>query len=259
MLHSKCSGNGKTIVFIHGCSQSVDTWDKLIQEPLLISYSLLRVDLPGHGQSFWSNDPGKDYTLKGMGVHLKGFLASIAEDFVVVTNSLAGNVVAEVILQLDHCKGLFLTGSSVTGHQFSVSEIAQPNPYFGVTFSADPEEEELEGLVNILVADHSESLKLMLVEMFRNTDPKVRLQLGDAIANGDWGEEVDNLKKLGYPVAVIYGALEKVIFPAYLNRAEIGMWKDQIIMIPDAGHCCQLDQPAVLAGLIHEYATECFR
>jgi len=61
MLHSKCSGNGKTIVFIHGCSQSVDTWDKLIQEPLLISYSLLRVYMPGHGQSFWSNDPLPDY------------------------------------------------------------------------------------------------------------------------------------------------------------------------------------------------------
>jgi len=258
MLYSKRSGEGKTIVFIHGSSQSMVAWDRLVMEPVLALYSLLRVDLPGHGQSFWSEDPQRDYSLKGMAVHLEGFLGAIEEDFVVVTNSLAGNLVAEIIFRLKKCKGLFLTGPSVIGHQFSVSEIAQPNPYFGVTFSADPEKEELEGLAGTLVADPSVSLKLKVIEMFRNTDPKVRLQLGVSIGSGDWGEEVDNLEKLSYPVAVVYGALEQVIFPDYLEGTKIDMWRDKVIKIPGAGHCCHLDKPAVLATLIHEYASTQF-
>jgi pimeloyl-ACP methyl ester carboxylesterase len=106
MLYYKSTGSGKTIVFIHGNSQSAAIWDGLLDDPSLSGYRLVRLDLPGHGQSFRSTDPEKDYTLKGMAVHLLDFLQSF-DDYIIIISSLAGNVVAEIINQLKGCKGLF--------------------------------------------------------------------------------------------------------------------------------------------------------
>jgi len=54
-------------------------------------------------------------------------------------------------------------------------------------------------------------------------------------------------------------AEEKIVFPGYLSRSAIKLWRGMVIQIPGAGHCCQLDKPAQLAGLINQYATEIFR
>lgn len=256
MLYSTSTGNGQTIVLIHGMSQSTKVWKKLILEPTLSSYKLFSIDLPGHGNSFRSTDPDHDYTLIGMASHIKESLTSLLEDYIVVTNSLAGNLVAEHILELPKCKGIFLTGTSIVGSPFTLSEIAKPNPYFGVTFNSNPTEEELEGLMNTLVVEKSSIEELK--QMFRATDPVVRTEIGKAISNAAWTDEVSKLEQVQYPVAVVFGKDEEVIFPDYLSRSKIKLWKKNIIKIKEAGHCCQLDQPEILAKLIDQYASDVF-
>jgi pimeloyl-ACP methyl ester carboxylesterase len=258
MLYYKTTGSGKTIVFIHGNSQSTEIWNGFIDEPLLAGYKLVRVDLPGHGQSFRSIDPEKDYTLKGMATHLLDFLQPF-DDYIIVINSLAGNLVAEIITQLKGCKGFFLTGASIIGKKVTVADIVKPNPFFSVTFTAQPTDEELEGLLTTWAVHINEASKKDYIKLFWATDPAVRTQLGVAIALADWSDEVANLEQLEYPVAVVYGAEEKVVFADHLNKTDIKLWRDSIIEIPDAGHCCQLDQPAQLAGLISRYAADIFR
>lgn len=258
MLYYKTTGSGKTIVFIHGNSQSAAIWDRLIAEPVLAGYQLIRVDLPGHGQSFRSADPEKDYTLKGMAVHLLDFLQPF-DDYIVVASSLAGNVVAEIITQLKGCKGLFLKATSVIGEKVTVPEIVKPSPFFSLTFTAQPTDEEVEGLIGTWAIHLNEALKKDLIKTFRDTDPALRTQLGAAIARADWSDEIANLEALEYPVAVVYGVEEALVFSDYLNKTDIKLWRDEIIKIPDAGHCCQVDQPAQLAGLVNRYAADIFR
>jgi pimeloyl-ACP methyl ester carboxylesterase len=259
MLYYESTGNGKTIVFIHGISQSTELWKDLVNEPLLANYHSIRIDLPGHGQSFRSIDPEKDYTLKRMAAHLKDFLFPLNEDYIIVASSLATNLVAEVITQLERCKGLVLTGASVIGPKIIVPEIVKPNPYFEATFTAHPTEEELDGLIGTWAISINSTLKEDFIRIFKDTDPTVRLQLGASIAQADWSDEIANLEQLEYPVAVIYGAKEKIVSPDYLTKTDLKMWRNKIIEIPNAGHCCQLDQPSQLASLIHEYVTAIFR
>jgi pimeloyl-ACP methyl ester carboxylesterase len=258
MLYYTSTGSGKTIVFIHGNSQSAAIWDGLIAEPLLAGYNLVRVDLPGHGQSFSSTDPEKDYTLKCMAAHLPNFLQQF-DDYIIVASSLAGNVVAEIINRLKGCKGLFLTGSSIIGEKVTIADIVKPNPFFPAAFAAQPTDEEVEGVIGNWAIHIDEALKKDCIKLFWDTDPAVRTQLGAAIARADWSDEVANLEQLDYPVAAVYGAEEKLVFADHLNKTDIKLWRDSIIEIPDAGHCCQLDQPAQLAGLISRYAADIFR
>lgn len=259
MLYDKRTGSGKIIVFIHGNSQSLEIWDGLITEPLLANYKLIRIDLPGHGHSFRSTDPAKDYTLKGIATHIKDFLMSLDEEYLIVANSLGCNQIAEITLQLPFCRGLFFTGASVIGQKITISDVVKPNPFFGVTFTAQPGSEELRGLVGTWSNRMDKKLEEQNVGMFLNTDPALRTQLGLAIAQGDWSDEIFNLEQLDYPVAVVYGADEKVIFPDYLSKTAIPFWQNRIIQITDAGHCCQLDQPGLLSALINQYAADIFK
>ena len=260
MLYQQKSGSGPTIIFIHGNSQSSAIWDGLINERALAGYTLACLDLPGHGQSFHSNASEKDYTLKGMADLLKEFLLkTYTEQYIIVASSLGTNMIAEVITQLPQCKGLVLTGTCVMGSKFTVPEIVQPNPHFGVTFAVSPTDEELEGFLGTWAVRIEGELKQRCIRMFRETDPELRIQMGIAIAEGDWSDEVGNLEQLTYPVAVVYGKDERIIFPEYLKRSAINIWKGNVITIPGAGHCCQLDQPEVLAELIRQYASEIFK
>ncbi len=259
MLHHQRQGNGKTLIFIHGNSQSLKTWENLIQEPSLATYTLICVDLPGHGQSFRSTDPEKDYSLKGMSKNLKAFLDSQEEDYIIITNSLAGNLAAEVVTQLPQCKGLFLTGASIIGGKFTVPEIVMPSPYFPVTFTPDPNDADLEGFISTWALQIDNRSKDEFIKIFRDTDPILRVYLGMSIANSEWSDEMGNLKQLKYPVAVVYGEEEKIIFPDYLNRSDMKMWRNEVVKIPAAGHCCHLDQPEQLAGLINQYVQDIFR
>lgn len=260
MLYHVQSGSGRTIIFIHGNSQSIHIWDGLIHEPALTGYTLRRLDLPGHGHSPWSVNAENDYTLKGVSDYLRDFmLSNFNEEYIIVASSLATNIIAEIITQLPQCKGLFLVGPCVIGPGFSVSDIVQPNPHFGVTFTPDPTDEELEGMIGTWGVQLEASLKKKCMQMFRDTDPQLRAQMGKCIALGEWGDETTNLEQLTYPVAVIYGEDEKIIFTDYLSRSAIRMWRDGIIKIPHAGHCCQLDKPAELAVLIGQYAADIFK
>jgi pimeloyl-ACP methyl ester carboxylesterase len=61
------------------------------------------------------------------------------------------------------------------------------------------------------------------------------------------------------PVAVVYGQEEKFIHTHYLDKSSLKKWRNKIITIPEAGHLLQYDQPKVLAELIKEFATDCFK
>lgn len=109
------------------------------------------------------------------------------------------------------------------------------------------------------VATHMEaSVKAAYAQTFRDTDPVFRMVSGIAMSKRGWSDEAANLEQLEYPVAIIHGAEEKIIFPGYLERVAIGTWRDEIIKISAASHCPQLDRPESLADLIHQYAKEIF-
>ncbi|MDB5231463.1 MAG: alpha/beta hydrolase fold protein [Chitinophagaceae bacterium] len=103
MLFTQTFGSGSThILFIHGNSQSGKVWEPLIQSANLANkYTLVTVDLPGHGQSFKSATPEIDYSLQGMANLLGDFLETFSmKEYLIVCHSLATNLVAEIAISL---------------------------------------------------------------------------------------------------------------------------------------------------------------
>ena len=260
MLYSETKGTGdKYIIFVHGNSQSLETWDAVINEESLNSYTLITVDLQGHGKSNRSLKPETEYTLKGIGTQIRDFIAKYNEfEYVIVATSIATNFVAEIAADLANCKGLFLIGACMIGEGYTTANILQPNPNLAAFFTPYPADEEIDLLMNDMAHCIPDELKKKCKNIFLSTDPLFRTTLSGAIAAEDWSDEIKNLENLSVPIAIVYGEEEKINQVNYLSNSAIKKWKNQILLIPGAGHFAHLDQPNVVADLLNDFAVDCF-
>lgn len=259
-LYSKVSGSGPVIILLHGNSQSHRVWNTVIAQDALHGYTLVTPDLPGQGQSFRSEHPEQDYNLRSMAGHLVDFCRQFEQQgYLLVASSLATNLVAERAHSFTNCKGIMLNGACIIGENIMVDEIVKPNPNFPLIFAHSATDAELNALMNDEAYVVSPQLNQQLKDMYRDTDPNLRLQLGECINNEQYSDEIGNLWHQNIPIAIVYGVDDALINPHYMDNLNLKLWRQKIIKLPRTGHCIQFDEPEILARLIAEFAGDCFK
>lgn len=262
MLHHQTKGNSnKQIIFIHGNSQSSETWDLIINSTdLSANYKLITVDLPGHGKSFRSKEPEKEYSVFGIANALKDFISEFNnEEYILVGNSLGANLIGEIAGELVNCKGIMLVGSSAVGKGLTLADILKPNPNLGAAFMAEPNNEQTNILIDDLGCNLTDVQKKEIKFLFKNTDGNVRVQLGIAITNGEYSDELKNIELSKIPTAVVFGEEEKLCVIDSLDKISFPKWKNKTHLITNSGHFPQIDQPNALTNIIQEFASDCFK
>ena len=262
MLNYQARGkNPQQIIFVHGNSQSLEIWDKVIEAGSLSNqYTVISVDLPGHGKSFRSEQPNIDYSIQGLASHLKDFIAKFNKgEYILVGNSLSTNLLGEIAHQLINCKGIFLIGASILGENINSSDIFKPNPNLAPFFTANPSDEDIYKLINDGSVNMTESDKQKYKDIFRLADPAFREQLFNSISKQEWTDEIKNCNNSGLPVAIVYGENDNFTNVHYLDNNPMKKWRNKIISVPNAGHLIQYDQAVELAQLIKEFADDCFK
>lgn len=260
MLNYKTNGTGeKQIIFIHGNSQSSEYWDDVLNSPLKNNYKLIALDLPGCGDSFVSENPANDYSIKGLAQHVKEFISQFDKtDYIIVATSLGANIVGEIINELKNCKGVMLTSSSAIGLGLTVNDIIKPNPNVAAFFMAEPSDEQINALIEDVAYNLLGTLKDKAKRIFKSTDPNFRTFMAESVTKADYSDELQNLKDSKLPIAVVFGEQDKLCFTDYLDKVPFPKWNNKTILLPDSGHCSMLDQPQTLTKIIGEFAEDCF-
>jgi pimeloyl-ACP methyl ester carboxylesterase len=253
-------GNDTLLIFVHGNSQSAESWSQVSAQSVLQDYTLIAVDLPGHGKSFRSKEPLTDYSLKGLSKHLDDFIKNFeSTPFMLVAFSLGANVVGELQNKFKNCKGIVLAGPSIIGKNLQVADVLQPNPNTTALFTENPCDAEIELLITDLVCNTTVEWKKKIKADIKITDPLFRSSVAASVGAQDYSDELLNIEKRNIPLAVVFGSREKLCFTDYLDKTDLKKWKDKTILIPDSGHCIQYDQPENLAAVIAEFAKEVFK
>jgi len=87
-VHYKDVGNGLPMIFLHGSSSSLHTWDKLAGH-LKDGYRVIRMDLPGFGLT--GPHPQQEYSVVAYEEFLSDFIAHLGLDnFILAGNSWGG-------------------------------------------------------------------------------------------------------------------------------------------------------------------------
>jgi len=261
MLNHKITGSSeKQIIFLHGNSQSLKVWESLTSMgSLKEKHTLITVDLPGHGNSFRSDNPEKDYSLFGLADHFLSFIKQFdSKPYILVGNSLGSNIISEIAPKLKNCSGVLFTGSCVFGKSVSLEEVFLPNPNATTCFTENPTDDMINMLAEDTIYNQSSDTKNLISNEFKNTDTKVRAVLGACIAGQQYSDELLNLEKSGIETAFVFGAEEKICNPHYLDHVNFSKWRSQSVLIENCGHFPHLDQPKALANIISEFAADCF-
>lgn len=260
MLHFIKKGNApQKIVFIHGSSNALNYWNTALESKWLTDYELIALDLPGHGESFASDFPERDYSIKGMSQILLEFLnEEIKENYILVGHCFGTIIIGEIAENLKGCNGIFLTNPTILGKGKTPSDILQPNPLITPYFVADSSDEDLKILLEDAIICANENSKRVLFDNYKNTDQRVRTVIAEAVASSNYSDEITAIEKLKIPVAIAFGKEDTVTFPNYLDSIPFKLWRNEIMKIPDAGHYIQSDQPEKINQWLAMFAQDCF-
>jgi pimeloyl-ACP methyl ester carboxylesterase len=261
MLHYVKNGDyPNQLIFVHGNSQSSKTWEKIFQvKQLKDHFTLIGVDLAGHGDSFRSKVPFEDYSIKGQARHLLDLLNLFEnKPYILIGNSLGTNLIGEISPELKNCRGFLFTGTTAFGNGLTMADVIRPNPNFGISFLEKFTEEQLDALVNQCVINATPEVTTLIKTDFRNADPKVRSVLAQSVLKLDFADPFLNLKKTKLPLAAVYGQQDQLCYTDPYGKMDFPLWKNEPIIIPDSGHLSHLDQTEKVAKIIAEFAEFCF-
>lgn len=239
-----------TIVFIHGNSLSSKTFAE--QFNAIKNIPLLAFDLPGHGLSEAASDPDKTYAIPGYIDDLKFVLSELKiTDFILAGHSLGGHIALEASEELKGLKGLILFGTPALGMPPEMDKAFLPNATIPFLFQEQLSETEINLLSEALT--DKESIEKLKNEI-QITDGNARSFLASSFASGQFKNEIELVKNLSIPIAIMHGENDSFISKQYINGLTIPtLWKNQIQLIKAAKHCPQVEQASEFNALLTDF------
>jgi pimeloyl-ACP methyl ester carboxylesterase len=248
-------GTGRPILLVHGNSSSSRIWQKQLQGPLGAKYRLIAIDLPGHGASSPPPNPEQDYSGPGYA----GCLAAIAreldlKDAVVVGWSLGGHAVLNAAASLPMAAGLMIFGTppiSKTPDGFSGFKGLS-----ATAFTPAPSDAETEEWLKASFAPGYSPIPSFVAADFRKTDGNARGCLGAGVQAGRFDDEVEIVRHLKIPLAIVQGGEEQIVDLGYLQRLPAPtLWRGQVQVIEGAGHATQWEKAEAFDRIVDEFAS----
>jgi pimeloyl-ACP methyl ester carboxylesterase len=256
--YEKHADKTSTIFFLHGNSSSSRTWMGQWESPLFDGYRLIAIDLPGHGASGVSQDPASDYTLKGLAAILAEAVKALARGpYIICATSLATNIAAEMIACGIEPVGILLEGASVIGEGIGLDKVTQPGVDISPITMDHVPVASVEGYSSVVFHAVDGDTKKQFVDDFLTVQAPFRTTIIGSIFSGQMSDQVNLLRSLSCPVAHVYGAEERVINTGYLSDVDIPKWRDQIFLIPGAGHLAHVEQPEAFNRILSSFTQDC--
>jgi pimeloyl-ACP methyl ester carboxylesterase len=114
----RSAGHGPVVVLVHGMAGSAATWERVFT-PLAQHFTVLALDLPGHGAS--AKPTGADYSLGSLASIVRDVMVALGHDRgTIVGQSLGGGIAMQFAYQFPaRCERLVLVGSGGLGRDVS--------------------------------------------------------------------------------------------------------------------------------------------
>lgn len=243
LRYAKRGDGAERVVLVHGFGGDLDNWLFNI-DALAEGASVYALDLPGHGQS---TKAAPDLSLKGLSAALVDFIEKLGlAPAHLVGHSMGGAIALRTAIDRpDLVKSLTLISSAGLGEEINAGYIEG--------FVKAASRRELKPVLEQLFDDPGLVSRQMIDDLLKYKRLDGVGEALEAISSAAFagGRQSAVMTKeaqaLGKPVAVIWGASDKVI-PASHAAAPPGGWTAQVI--EGAGHMVQMEKAAAVNAII---------
>lgn len=245
---------GLPIIFVHGNSLSASTFTLQFNSTSLNHYRLIAFDLPGHGESERSKNPEQDYSpITFIKILVELCTKLNAANAVLVGHSLGGHIALNALEYLPNVRGLVTFGATPLTVPPRLDLAYFPNSLLGLIFKPDLSHKEMEQVASGFVAKGAH-VPSEINDSIGCTDPLVRLYVGKVLTSGQTNDEVKIISSRKVPFAIFHGEGDQLVDANYFNLLPRELlWKEQIHLIPNAGHAPQLENPVVFNSLLNKF------
>jgi pimeloyl-ACP methyl ester carboxylesterase len=248
-------GIGRPIVLIHGNSSSSRIWQKQLQGPLGARYRMIAIDLPGHGASSPAPDPEHGYS----GAGYSGCIATVAHELdlkqaVIVGWSLGGHAVLNAAASMPMAAGLMIFGTPPIGK--TPDGLSGFKGLSATAFTPSPSDAEIDEWMKSAFAPGYSPRPSFVDDDFRRTDGNARGYLGASVQAGRFADEVEIVRNLKIPLAIVQGSEEQIVDLGYLQRLSAPtLWRGQVQVIEGAGHATQWEKAEAFDRTLDDFAS----
>ena len=251
------AGSGPAVLLIHGNSCSAKSFQHQLDGSMGEKYRIVAIDLPGHGNSSHAADPKATYSIGGFAEAVLGVVAQLGlEKAVIVGWSLAGHIVLEAADRLPDAAGFMIFGAPPLGLPPAMGEAFLPNPAMGAAFSPELTDEQIDGLTSAFLRPNGAGAQFFKDDVAR-TDGNARAMVGAAIMTNDFKDELEIVADLKTPLAILQGADEQLVNPAYFAGINMpSLWRGSVQIVANAGHALHWEQPEQFNSLLEAFIQE---
>lgn len=243
-----------TIVFIHDNSSSMRIFDPVFNSDK-VSHSLIRLDLPGHGDSYRSESTDA-YSVASYQASLLETIDQIDENILLVGNALGGHLCLEIAQKVQNLKGILIFGSPPVKNPLNLDEAFSTYPMMGYRFLEEVAEPMAFEMFS-KICFNQEVVPEVMEDFFR-ADPKVRSAWWNDLAAKNLSDEAEILTSLNVPRYVMHGDMDLASNLDYLRSLNVSDNPFEIIELNNCGAYPTLDQPEVFIKHLNRIAEEIF-
>lgn len=230
------------IVMIHGNSSSSRIYAKQLGGPLGRKYTLVAVDLPGHGGSFRDSAGASAYGIEYFGEFVSQFIHHLDyKRIIMVGNSVGGNVVLQCAPKVTGLMGIATIGTQPLFRPLDIPAAYPGDPdILGAYFRSEIDPAMLDQVFRTAFHD-PDHIPAMVYEDFKSSDPALRPAiLQSAVVDSKFTDEKEILENLDVPVAVFYGRSDRLTNHHFIDPLNIPrLWRGVPVIIEGAGHYAQ--------------------
>lgn len=248
-LHYRVQGSGPWVVLIHGFIESIEIWNELAAV-LAEKFSVLMVDLPGHGRS-GLNDEEQTIPLMASGV--RAVMASLEiNECILCGHSMGGYVSLEIAREISQkIKGLILFHS----HAAPDDEKAKENRNRTISLVKLNHTNFIHSFFPDLFAESNRERLSVQIERLRNraasTSSKAIISALSAMREREGTFDV--LMNASFPVMFIIGKDDSRMPYDKLIAQSMLTLHAEILLLAHVGHMGMLEAPHVIFPAINDF------
>jgi len=247
------AGSGPTLVLLHGAFEDGRAWTRQMAD-LSNDFTLIALDAPGFGAS---DDPPPTWTTADYGNHLADVLDALGLDRPTVVGQSFGTVYALALYrQRPQAVGALVLVSAYAGWAGSLSaeETQRRLEQVERDMTAPVEQTIEKWLPTLVTATASADVVELVATMMRDFRPTGIRPAVTALGAVDLR---DVLAMITVPTLLIYGAADMRSPADVVGRdMHARIPGSTLVVIPDAPHMVNLEQPEALNTAIRRFARE---
>ena len=240
-----------TILFIHGNSQSKESFRNQLGSPLLSGYRLISVDLPGHGDSEYRDK----YSIISMGEEVATFSKELGINPLFVGHSMGGHIAIES-LSMCQSRGLFIYGTPPVSIPMEPEKIFLPNENLSLIYKNELSDDEKETFFSLLFEREYPDMHIEM-NSISNTDPSFREKFAISLREGKFRDEIKALGNYTGVLNIGHSRQELLLNGDYLSKLDLNL-EAKLIISFDGRHTPHIENIDKFNNILARMASKVF-